>query len=56
MRHEKELKNKIKLLQQEKKKIQEMKSEDKEKIHELEETLLKITDDKVYFQHTSFQS
>ena len=57
MKHEEELKNKIKMLEQEKQiKIQEVEGEDKKKIHELEEALRKITDDKVYFQgYISFQ-
>ena len=39
------------MLEQEKqRKLQEVESEDKERIRELEEALLKISDDKVYFQ------
>ena len=44
-------KNKIKMLEQEKQiKIQEVESDDKKKIQDLEEALLRITDDKVYSQ------
>ena len=46
------------MLEQEKQiKIQEVETDDKKKIHELEEALRKITDDKVQFQgFISFQS
>ena len=51
MKHEEELKNKIKILEQENQiKIQEVESDGKKKIQDLEEALLRITDDKVYFQ------
>ena len=58
MKREEELKNKIKMLEQEKQiKIQEVETDDKKKVQELEEALRKITDDKVYFHgYISFQS